>query len=136
MSVHFWGERPAGTWKLQVENTGSLLNRGKSTLVLVIFVFLRLWRLQPKKKNMNPVFFAVSIRLFQHFCIIVNFVAGKLLKWQLILYGVAEEPVRLKQPAHPKPRKPIHIEHAKSEDDVSESDFKGTSQLVVIVHFR
>ena len=38
MSVHFWGERPAGTWKLQVENTGSLLNRGKSTVVLIDFV--------------------------------------------------------------------------------------------------
>ena len=29
---------------------------------------------------------------------------GKILKWQLILYGVAEEPVRLKQP---KPVKPV-----------------------------
>ena len=29
MSVHFWGEKPFGTWKLEIENTGSLLNRGK-----------------------------------------------------------------------------------------------------------
>ena len=64
-------------------------------------------------------------RLFRQFRIVVTFVAGKLLKWQLILYGVAEEPVRLKQPVHPKPLKPIHIEHVKPEDDVSESGFKG-----------
>ncbi len=29
MSVHFWGEKPFGTWKLEIENTGSLLNRGQ-----------------------------------------------------------------------------------------------------------
>ena len=48
-------------------------------------------------------------------------IVGKLLKWQLILYGVAEEPVRLKQITHPKPLKPLHIENNIPKDDVSES---------------
>ena len=45
---------------------------------------------------------------------------GKLLKWQLILYGVAEEPVRLKQPTHPKPLKPLHVGNDIPDDKVSE----------------
>jgi subtilisin-like proprotein convertase family protein len=28
MSVFFWGENPSGTWKLIVENTGSIRNSG------------------------------------------------------------------------------------------------------------
>ena len=52
-----------------------------------------------------------------------SFYSGKLLKWQLILYGVAEEPVRLKQPIRPKPLKPIHIERTQSDEDVSKLIF-------------
>ncbi len=33
MSVHFWSEKPAGTWQLEVENVGSHLNRGESETV-------------------------------------------------------------------------------------------------------
>lgn len=29
MSVHFWGEDPTGTWKLEVRNEGVLSNHGK-----------------------------------------------------------------------------------------------------------
>lgn len=32
MSVHSWGERPNGTWQLEIHNDGHLL--GKSTLTL------------------------------------------------------------------------------------------------------
>ncbi len=37
--------------------------------------------------------------------------AGKLLKWQLIMYGVAEEPVRLKQPRQ-MTLQPVVVQHS------------------------
>ena len=31
MSTHYWGENPAGKWKLDIENMGSTLNTGRSS---------------------------------------------------------------------------------------------------------
>ena len=36
MSVFYWGEQPAGTWTLEIENTGSNYNSGEKMLFLPV----------------------------------------------------------------------------------------------------
>lgn len=106
MSVHFWGEKPPGIWKLQVENTGSLLNRGTNNKKRCISM------VTPHRRCV--VLFRVQFLLCS--------LSGKLLKWQLIIYGVAEEPVRLKH-TEPRPLKPVHAENNTPESDVRTNRF-------------
>ena len=78
MTVHFWGERAAGTWKLEVINAG---NKRVN---------------QPGKKETDSLSNNIYSyqRVYHH-----NYLyAGILKKFQLVFYGTSTNPVRLQNP--------------------------------------
>lgn len=84
MSVHFWGERAAGRWKLEVLNAGAkrvnkpgTCSRRESVLLITVFQM-------------------------QIFCNST----GILKKWQLVFYGTDTNPIRLRSLQTPRPTFP------------------------------
>ena len=77
MSVHFWGERAAGRWKLEIINAGNKRagKAGKYHLLSSLQINEKL------KKN-----------------VILSRYPGVLKKWQLVFYGTDTNPVRLSAP--------------------------------------
>ena len=81
MSVHFWGERAAGRWKLEVLNAGvKRVNKAGRT-----------------RKCWNT-FVDVVLKFM--------IISGILKKWQLIFYGTDTNPIRLRSPQTPRPTFP------------------------------
>lgn len=126
LSVHFWGEKADGRWTLQVINAG---NRHVNTPGITSqAMYTRRWQLFfllcKTRNTYNILFFT-----FSH--------TGILKKWQLIFYGTATNPIRLRnrqynpvqaQTSYGFARFPNPIDHSlSSSHDYGDIDFFGSS---------
>lgn len=84
MSVHFWGERASGRWKLEILNAG-------------------VKRVNKAGKNRSLPLLAERRKIFNF---ILIFISGILKKWQLVFYGTDTNPIRLRSLQTPRPTFP------------------------------
>ncbi|KAL2735958.1 furin-like protease 2 isoform X1 [Vespula squamosa] len=87
LSVHFWGEKADGRWTLQIINAGSrhVNSPGKCPPLVFQSSKFTFYSIQISSRSVS-IFLSLSLWIS----------AGILKKWQLIFYGTATNPIRIR----------------------------------------